>query len=191
MDLTDEAISEFAEHLIPEGFTTATSASRVELHPPARVEWAGEWLASCFRDAVAARNFAGEEIPGVIYVQRHDERWRWDLPHAVWPLEVLANKVRRELADFPEPCVFVASMVDRDRQRLRSRMSARLELPWSMPWYAEERSRAQAQVMSGVLTVVHGSSPGRSTAIPDWMRFEKAAGRVLVGHPSRRRYRLR
>lgn len=190
MELTDEAITEFAEHLIPEAFTTSTSASRVEIRPPARVEWAGEWLTSCLRDAVAARDLAGDGIPGVIYVQREDERWRWDLPHAVWPLEVLADKVRRQLADFPEPCVFVASLLDRDRQRLRSTMSARPEMPWSMPWYAEERSRSRAQVMSGVLTV-HGSSPGRSTAIPHWMPFEKAARRVLVGHPSRRRYRLR
>ncbi len=95
MDLTDEAITEFAELLIPAPFTTSTSASRVEI--------------------------------------------------------------------LPEPCVFLASLMDRDRQRLRATTSARPEMPWSMPWYAEERSRTQAQVMSGVLTV-HGSSPGRSTA---------------------------
>lgn len=191
MDLTDEAITEFAEHLIPEAFTTSTSASRVEIPPGASVEWAGEWLTSCLRDAIEARDLSGEEVPGVIYVQRHDERWRWDLPHAVWPLEVLADKVRRELGDFPEPCVFVASMVDRDRQRLRATMSARPQRPWSMPWYAEERSRARAEVISGVAAVGKGSSPRRSTAITGWMSFEKAARRVLVGHPSRRRYRLR
>ena len=65
-----------------------------------------------------------------------------------------------------------------------------------MPWNAEERSRTQAQVMSGVLTV-HRSSSADNAAISNWLereqawvRFEKSARRVLVGHPSRRRYRL-
>ncbi len=37
VDLTDEAIATFAQHLVPEAFTTASTAARVEIRPQARV----------------------------------------------------------------------------------------------------------------------------------------------------------
>lgn len=190
MDVTDEAIAEFAEHLIPEAFTTASSASRVELVPDAGRDWLGTWVERCRRDAVTARHPSGAGPGGIIFVQRRDERWRWDLPNPVWPLEPLVERVRADVADFVHPRVFVCSLWARECQRLRAGGNVELEtLSWALPWYVEIRRPGGAAVFTG-LTDVQGSVVGTTRALPAKTGFERAARGVLLRHPSRRRYRL-
>ena len=191
VDLTDQAIAEFAERLVPEAFNMASTAACVEILPVPESDWMGEWVSSCIRDAVAARDLAGELLGAVIFVQNGDQRWRWDPPHPRWSVEFVVEKIRTELSAFPEPCVFVASMADRPRQQLWAGLRGLGGEPgWTMPWYAEERSRRRADVMTGIAEVT-GSSPPRPLADREVRSLERAARRLLVGHPSRRRHRLR
>ena len=188
MDLTDQAIAEFAERLVPEAFAVASTAARVEILPVRE----SDWVSSCIRDAVAARDLAGEPLGSVIFVQHGDERWRWDPPHPRWPVEFVVEKIRKELCEFPEPCVFVASMADRPRQQLYAGLRGLDGEPgWTMPWYAEERTRRRADVMTGVAEVAGSSPPQTRLPVREVRSFERAARRLLVGHPSRRRHRLR
>lgn len=191
MDLTDQAIVEFAERLVPEAFKVASTATCVEILPVPESDWMGEWVSSCIRDAVAARDLAGELLGSVIFVQNGDQRWRWDPPHPRWPVEFVVEKIRDELRDFPEPFVFVATMADRPRQQLYAGLRGLDGEPgWIMPWYAEERSPRRAEVMTGVAEVA-GSSPPRPLPVREARSLDRAGGRLLVGHPSRRRHRLR
>lgn len=191
MDLTDQAIAQFAERLVPEAFAVASTAACVEILPAPESDWMGEWVSSCIRDAVAARDLAGQSLGSVIFVQHGDERWRWDPPHPRWPVEFVVEKIRRELHQFPEPCVFVASMADRPRQHLYAGLRGLDGDPgWTMPWYAEERSGRRAEVMTGIAEVA-GSSPPHPLPAREGRSFERGAQRLLVGHPSRRRHRLR
>jgi hypothetical protein len=191
MDLTDEAIAAFAEHLIPEAFTTASSASRVDIvaDQPSGGQMP-RWIQRCQSDAVAAGQHGQGGPGGVVFVQRRDERWRWDLPHAIWPLEALVDRVRDEVAGFPSPRVFVCSLWDLQRHRLREGPDVDLaSLTWTLPWYFEVRAPGRAAVLTGA-TAVHGSTIGATRALPDRTGFERAARRVLLRHPSRRQYRL-
>lgn len=191
MDLTDQAIAEFAERLVPEAFAVPSTAARVEILPVPESDWLGEWVASCLRDAVTACDLAGEPLGSVVFVQHGDERWRWDPPHPRWPVEFVVEKIRKELGAFSEPLVFLASMADRPRQQVYSGLRGLAGEPgWSMPWYAEERSRRRADVMTGIAEVAGSSPPQTSLPLREVRSFERAARRLLVGHPSRRRHRL-
>lgn len=191
MDVTDQAITEFAEHLVPEAFTTASSASRVEIIPLDGKNPFGTWLERCRREAVTARDPDGAGLGGVVYVQRDDERWRWDLPDAVWPLGLLADRVRNDVVDFPDPLVFVCSLWARERQRLRGASPEALDcLAWTVPWYLEVRRAAAVGVFTGLCDVV-GSTIVGDRPLPARTRFERDARNVLLRHPSRRRHRLR
>ncbi len=146
-------------------------------------------MTSCLRDAVAVRDLAGEPVGGVIFVQRGDERWRWDLPHPVWPIDTFAETVRRDLVEFPEPRVFVAALRDREREQLLAGLRGLTDEPRStLPWYAEERTRHRAQVMSGLAEVGGVTQPSKP-ALRDLKEVERA-GRRMLGHASRRRYRI-
>ena len=78
-DSVDLAIADFAEHLVPEAFTTPSTAYRVDLLAlAARSSAFAEWIERCRQDAVGARYPFGATPTGVVYVRRGDERWRWD-----------------------------------------------------------------------------------------------------------------
>lgn len=188
MDITDEAIAEFAEHLVPEAFAFATSAARVDIVPDHGGHELSTWLARCQRDAVEARHPSGAGPGGIIFVQRGDERWRWDLPNPIWPLESLVERVRTDVAAFCEPRVFVCSLWARECQRLRGNVELE-SLSWALPWYVEIRRPGGAELFTG-LTEVHGSTLGATRALPEKTGFERAARGVLLRHPSRRKHRL-
>ena len=190
-DAVDLAIADFASHLVPEAFTTASTAYRVELVPLAPRESAfAEWIERCRQDAVAARYPFGGSPTGVVFVRRGDERWRWDQDPCC-ELEWLTRRINDEIAGFDEPWVFVCSLRSRDHA-----MDAAGEdvdpdqVTWTQPWYAEARGRGIARVYTGVAELTGATVVGRAP-LPDRTSFERAARRVLSRHPSRRRYRLR
>jgi hypothetical protein len=190
-DATDLAIADFAEHLVPEAFTTASTAHRVELLPlPARESAFAEWIERCRQDAVAARYPFGGAPAGVVYVRRGDERWRWDQERC-GQLEWLTGRINHEVAAFPDPWVFVTSLEGRDRAAEPAEDGTVAEdLRWTQPWYAEARGCGVARVLTGIAEL-HGSAVVGRCPLPDRTGFERAARRVLARHPSRRRHRLR
>jgi hypothetical protein len=187
----DLAITDFAEHLVPEAFSTPSTAYRVELLPlPARASAFAEWIERCRQDAASARYPFGGSPTGVVYVRRGDERWRWD-QEPCCELEWLTRRVNDEVASFPDPWVFVCSL--RSRGQALDAMGEDADpadAAWTQPWYAEARGRGVARVLTGVAEL-HGSDVIGRAPLPDRTAFERTARRVLSRHPSRRRYRLR
>ena len=191
MDAVDQAIADFAEHLVPEGFSTPSTAYRVELLPlPPRPTAFAEWIELCRRDAVAARYPSGWAPSGVVYVRRGDERWRWD-QESCCELEWLTSRVNEEIAGFPEPWVFVCSLQSREYALEEARGDADADsVAWTLPWYAEARSRSASRVYTGLVELCGSDVMGRAE-LPDRTSFERASRRLLSRHPSRRQYRLR
>lgn len=191
VDAVDQAIADFAQHLVPEGFSTASTAYRVELLPlPPRASAFVEWIERCRQDAVAARYPFGGSPAGVVYVRRGDERWRWD-QEPCCELEWLTSRVNDEISAFVDPWVFVSSLRSRDRALDAAGQDADPdEVTWTQPWYAEARSRTVAHVFSGVAEL-HGPDVVARSPLPDKTPFKRAARRLLLRHPSRREYRLR
>ena len=191
MDAVDQAIADFAEHLVPEGFTTPSTAYRVELLalPPRPTAFA-EWIELCRRDAVAARYPAGGAPSGVVYVRRGDERWRWD-QEPCCQLEWLTSRVNEEIAGFGEPWVFACSLQSREYALEKAGDDADADtVTWTLPWYAEARGRAVARVYTGLVEMCGSDVMGRAE-LPARTSFERAARRLLSRHPSRRQFRLR
>lgn len=191
MDAVDQAIADFAAHLVPEGFTTPSTAYRVELVAlPTRATAFAEWIERCRQDAIAARYPAGGAPSGIVFVRRHDERWRWDQDPCC-QLEWLTGRINDEVSAFREPWVFVCSLQSRENALEAAGDGAdRDSVTWVQPWYAEARGRSVARVFSGVVEL-HGSDVVGRGPLPDKTPFERAARRVLSRHPSRRLYRLR
>lgn len=191
VDAVDLAIVDFARHLVPEAFTTASTAYRVEMIPlPPRETAFAEWIERCRQDAAAARYPFGGSPAGVVYVRRGDERWRWD-QDSCCELEWLTGRVNDEISAFPEPWVFVSSLRSRDGALDMAGPDADPDdVGWTQPWYAEARGRNVARVFTGVADL-HGSTVVGRSPLPDKTPFERAARRVLSRHPSRRLYRLR
>lgn len=190
-DAIDQAIAEFAQHLVPEAFSVPSTAYRVDLLPlPVRSTAFAEWIERCRRDAVAATYPAGGAPSGVVFVRRGDERWRWD-QDSCCELEWLTSRINAEISLFAQPWVFVCSLRSRERALDAAGDDADPEtLLWTQPWYAEARGRGVAAVLSGIAQL-HGSDVIGRTSLPDSTPFERAARRVLSRHPSRRQYRLR
>ena len=190
-DAVDLAIAEFAQHLVPEAFTTASTAYRVELVPlPPRSSAFAEWIERCRQDAVAARYPFGGGPSGVVYVRRGDERWRWDQDPCC-ELEWMTSRINAEIGGFAEPWVFVSSLRSRGHALDAAGDSADPEtVTWTQPWYAEARGLSVARVYTGIAELKGSEVVGRAP-LPDKTSFERAARRVLSRHPSRRRYRLR
>jgi hypothetical protein len=190
-DAVDLAIADFAEHLVPEAFTTASTAYRVDLLPlPARSSAFAEWIERCRQDAVAARYPFGGTPTGVVYVRRGDERWRWD-QESCCELQWLTSRINDEISSFPDPWVFVCSLSERDHALdVAGDDAGPDDVTWVQPWYAEARSSSVARVFTGVAEL-EGADVIARAPLPDKTRFERAARRLLSRHPSRRRYRLR
>lgn len=191
VDAVDQAITDFAEHLVPEGFSAASTAYRVELVPlpPHRSSFA-EWIERCLQDAVGARYPFGGAPSGVVYVRRGDERWRWD-QEPCCELQWLTSRVNDEISAFPEPWVFVCSLHSRERALDVAGEGGDAEaVTWTLPWYAEARGRTVARVFTGLAEMRGADVMGRAP-LPDKTPFERAARRVLSRHPSRRQFRLR
>lgn len=191
VDAVDQAIAEFAAHLVPEAFTTASTAYRVDLLPlPPRTTAFAEWIERCRQDAAAARYPAGGAPSGVVYVRRGDERWRWD-QDVCCELSWLTGRVNDEISAFPDPWVFVSSLRPREAALDAAGDQADPDdVTWTQPWYAEARSLSVARVFTGVAELQGLDVTGRAP-LPDKTPFERAARRVLSRHPSRRMYRLR
>jgi hypothetical protein len=191
VDAVDQAIADFAEHLVPEGFSTPSSAFRVELLPlAARPTAFAEWIELCRRDAVAARYPFGGTPSGVVYVRRGDERWRWDQDPCC-ELEWLTGRINEEIGGFREPWVFTCSLQSRGYALEAAGDHADPEtVTWTLPWYAEARSHTIARVFTG-LVELSGPDVIARPPLPDRTSFERAARRVLSRHPSRRQFRLR
>ena len=190
-DTAEQAIADFAQHLIPEGFTVPSTAYRVELLPlPARPTAFAEWIERCRQDAAAARYGGGGSPAGVVFVRRGDERWRWDLSSAE-DLAALSRRINDEISTFAEPWVFVSSLRLRDRALQAAGEATPLDaLQWTQPWYAEARGSGVARVYTGLATLQGSEVMSREPLAAD-TPFERAARRILSRHPSRRRYRLR
>lgn len=190
-DTVEQAIADFAQHVIPEGFTVPSTAYRVDLLPlPARPTAFAEWIERCRQDAAAARYGFGGSPAGVVFVRRGDERWRWDLLPAD-DLGVLTRRINDEISAFPEPWVFVTSLRLRDRAlQIGGEGTSADSVRWAQPWYAEARGSGVARVFTGLATLQGSEVVGREPLASD-TPFERAARRLLSRHPSRRRYRLR
>ena len=191
MDAVDQAIADFAQHLVPEAFSTPSTAYRVELVPlPSRASAFAEWIERCRQDAAAARYPFGGAPSGVVFVRRGDERWRWD-QEPCCELEWLTSRVNDEISVFAQPWVFVCSLRSREEALDAAGDDADLEaVAWTQPWYAEARGQGVARVFTGIAELHGGDVMGRAP-LPDRTPFERAARRVLSRHPSRRQYRLR
>lgn len=191
VDAVDQAIADFAQHLVPEAFSTASTAYRVDLVPlPPRASAFAEWIERCRQDVAAAHYPFGGAPAGVVYVRRGDERWRWD-HDSCCELQWLTSRVNDEISSFPEPWVFVCSLRLRAQAlRAAGEHADPDSVTWLQPWYAEARSRTAARIFSGVAELRGTEVVGRAP-LPDKTQFERAARRVLSRHPSRRRYRLR
>lgn len=187
----EQAIADFAQHLVPEGFTTASTAHRVELLPlAARPTAFAEWIERCRQDAAAARYSFGGSPAGVVFVRRGDERWRWDHT-ADCELDTLTRRINDEISAFPEPWVFVTSMRLRDRAVQVAGDPTGLDaVRWVQPWYAEARGAGVARVFTGVAELQGSEVMSRSPLRED-TPFERASRRLLSRHASRRQYRLR
>lgn len=190
-DGVDAAIADFAAHLVPEAFSTPSSAYRVEVLPqPNRRGALAEWIDRCRHDAVRARYPFGGSPRGVVFVQRRSERWRWD-QEPCCELEWLTSRVNREVAEFPAPWVYVCSLSGRDTAVATAGDGADLAaITWQLPWFAEARSPQVARVYTGMYELCGEEIVGQAP-LPERTRFERAARRVLVRHPSRREHRLR
>lgn len=191
MDAVDQAIADFAQHLVPEAFSVASTAHRVDLVPlPPRPTAFAEWIERCRQDAAAARYPFGGTPAGVIYVRRGDERWRWD-QESCCELQWLTSRINDEISTFAEPWVFVASLRLRDRALDEAGEHGDVDsVTWVQPWYAEARSRTAARIFTGIAEM-HGADVVGRSPLPDKTPFERAARRLLSRHPSRRQYRLR
>lgn len=190
VDAADQAIKDFAQHLVPEAFTAASSAYRVEvIGRETRPGGFAEWLERCKADAIAASYVTGGGPSGVVFVQHDDARWRWD-QEPCCDLEWLTARVSNEVAVFAQPWAFVCSLQSRDRAVESDQGQIPGTLSWTFPWYAEARSARLARVFSGADEMC-GSEVVATGRLSDSSRFVRAARRVLVGHPSRRAYRLR
>ena len=190
-DAVDLAIADFAEHLVPEAFSTASTAYRVDLVPlPQRASAFAEWIERCRQDTVAARYPFGGAPSGIVYVRRGDERWRWDQDPCC-ELQWLTGRVNDEISTFDEPWVFVSSLGDRRRALVEAGEHADpSDVNWMQPWYAEARGHGVVRVFTGVVELHDCEVVGRGP-LPDKSPFERAARRVLSRHPARQRYRLR
>jgi hypothetical protein len=191
VDAADQAIVDFAAHLVPEAFSTASTAYRVELlELPPRSSAFAEWIERCRQDAANARYSFGGSPTGAVFVRRGDERWRWDQDPCC-ELEWLTARINNEISSFDEPWVFVSSLRSREQALVAAGEDADPDdVTWAQPWYAEARGRGVAQVFTGVAEL-HGSEVVARAPLPDKTSFERAARRVLSRHPSRRQYRLR
>ena len=191
MDTVDQAIADFAQHLVPEGFTTASTAYRVDLvELPPRPSAFAEWIERCRQDAAAARYPSGGTPSGVVYVRRGDERWRWD-QDSCCELAWLTARINGEVGSFPEPWVFVSSLRSRENALAAAGEHADAgAVTWVQPWYAEARSRRVARVFTGLAELQGLDVIGRAP-LPDKTPFERASRRLLSRHPSRKQYRLR
>ncbi len=190
-DAVDLAIADFAAHLVPEGFSTPSTAHRVEMMPlPPRATAFAEWIERCRQDAAAARYPAGGSPAGVVYVRRGDERWRWD-QEACCELQWLTSRISDEISGFEQPWVFVTSMLLRDRALVAAGDEAETDgVTWLQPWYAEARGHGVARMFTGVAELCGSEVIGRAP-LRDKTPFERDARRLLSRHPSRQRYRLR
>ena len=191
VDAVDLAIADFARHLVPEAFSTPSTAHRVELLPlPPRASAFAEWIERCRQDAVRAWYPSGGAPAGVVFVRRGDERWRWD-QESCSQLHWLTSRINNEISAFPEPWVFVCSLRSREEALEAAGEHADPDaVSWLQPWYAEARGAGVARLFTG-LAELHGSDVVARAPLPQHTPFERAARRVLSRHPSRRRYRLR
>jgi len=189
-DAIDQEIADFADHLVPEAFSTASTAYRVDLLGPPGPDGFAGWIQRCRADAIAARYPVGGTPSGVVYVRRGDERWRWD-QEPCCELEWLTGRVSDEIAAFGQPWVFVCSLRDRGRALDHAGETADPHaVTWGLPWYAEARSDTVARVLDGI-DEVRGSEVTGRQPLPHRSPFKRSARRVLFRHPSRRAYRLR
>ena len=193
----DRASTDVADRLVPEAFagrTTAYALDRVERL--AGSDAFSAWVAWQLERAVQFRYPFGGRACGLVVVEGAGLRWTWDRQ----PCEELAwltDRVREEVCDVAEPWVLVANLRWPEPTGVGVRdggtgAAEDVELPApsrrGVPWYAEARGRGAATVRTG-LVLLDGERAVGTAALPAGSPFERAATRVLHGHPDRRRHR--
>ncbi len=200
--IADRAITDFADHLVPEAFTRRHSAYRVEVvdRPPAGRKAFDRWVGERITESLADRYAVGGHPCGYVIVEDADGvRWRWEREYCCQP-EWLVDRVRREAHDLPQPWVFAVELprpepvwevYDPDLDAYVEAVEPRLlTTRWTAFWYAEARGRGVAAVQSGAVDLDGEDEVGRYRLRPDaWL--PKVFHRVLYAHPDRKRHPLR
>lgn len=197
-DALDIAIEDFASRLVPEALTRATTAYGMELVEHVEGPDAFErWTEGCRQTAAAFEYPFGGHPAGLVMAESDGQRWCWHREPCC-ELGWLTGRVNREVADFPEPWVFVANTPGPAQRwvEVENADGAREEIlvtptpRWTVPWYAEARGRRLARIHTGVMVMDDWQVVGHD-ALPTGTAFERAARQVLRRHPDRRRHRLR
>ena len=199
--ISDAALTDFAEHLIPEAFETPTRARRVLREQPhyGRDDF-DTWVADRVAEALAARWPTGE-APGVVaYLSDGRLRWTYDDCGCGY-LECVTTVIGDETPGVGEPWVFGA-VLPRPAGRwevTEDELGYGLDDAWHQPvtsvwpavWYAEARGRGLADTRAGFLQLdgeeVRSHTDLEVTATPATRKLH----RILFGHPARRAHPLR
>lgn len=194
----DTAIVDFADRLVPEAFARRTTAYGMELVEHVHGHDAFVcWIDECLRIATQFEYPFGGHPSGLVVVESAGKRWRWDREPCC-ELGWLTGRVQQEVRDLPEPWAFVADTAGPDShwvdvEREDGTYDEVLVTPtprWELPWFAEARGRGVARIRTGVVVLDDWAVTGHRT-LAAGTAFERAARRVLRGHPARRRHRLR
>lgn len=205
--ITHEFFASFAEHLVPEAFTTPTRAHRVTLEfagpigtagPEARTRF-DRWIDARVEDALAAS--WPHDRPLVVaftsdghLLRRYDE-------DGCGQLDWLVTLVRREVAAIDTPWVFGAALprpqpswemvYDEDGNEVDEVLRPPSTSVWTATWYAEARGGGVADTVAGYLHLdgeeVVAAGPLDVRATTATREFH----RMLYRHPARRLHPLR
>lgn len=199
--IPDAALSDFADHLIPEAFEAPTRARRVHREQPHfGREGFDDWVADRVAEALAARWPTGD-APGVVaYLSDGRLRWTFDDCGCGY-LECVTTVISDEAVGVTQPWVF-AAVLPRPEGRweaIEDEFGDELDEVWREPvtsvwpavWYAEARGRGVADTRAGFLQLdgeeVRSHTGLQVTATPATRQLH----RVLFRHPARRAHPLR
>lgn len=199
----DRVIDDFAQRLVPEAFAHRHTAYDVNVvDTPASGSAAFDhWVEERIQEAAAQRYaWGGRPIRYVIIEAGDGTRWRWDGEQCC-PPEWLADRVREESHQLPEPWLFAVELgwpdpvwefYDEDLGELVGLTEPVVPgSNWPATWYAEARGRGVATTRAGQVDIDRDGRIVGRRELPPREGLAGAFHRVLRGHPDRKRHPLR
>lgn len=199
--IPDQALADFADHLVPEAFERFTAAGRVRLEEPrSGPDGFDDWIEQRLAEALDWRWPRGDAPLVVAFLSDGRLRWCFD-DGGCGPLEAVRALVGIEAATIARPWLLAAVLprptghgevaTDEDGSGSGEVWRASSETRWRAGWYAEARGRGVAATRAGLVDLVGERPTARHEIEVTATEATRQLHRTLYRHPARRRHPLR